>query len=360
MVKNNEIVAADASKELEKQQRIQQRVENSIQKAQKIQEQSKRHNSELAFVKDMEYFWAWMQFQYEVDEPYYPVSKGTIFTFVADHLEGLDSEVDKKLTELEYKHKLGPHKVSTVERRLSSLARAHNEYHEAGTGRKHVYSPEISALIKSKKKEAPKSDKKDAVTLDQLERLIAAIDVSTLRGILVRAVLSVAFASGGRRRSELCSMNVSDIRRYEVDQQPGYFFTIDLGETKTTSINDDESVPVMGNAALYLQKWLDASQVYEGRLFRAVRPNGSVSKQMSENWYRDRLKELALATGLELQKIGTHSIRAGFVTQCGKENVPFEDARQLSKHKSYKVFSGYYQAGNVINNQAAKLMSKKK
>ena len=54
-------------------------------------------------------------------------------------------------------------------------------------------------------------------------------------------------------------------------------------------------------------------------------------------------------------EFGAHSLRSGFVTQCGRIGGSRHEAMVLTGHKSVTVFDGYYEAGNVINNTTARI-----
>ncbi|MCP5120417.1 MAG: hypothetical protein GY953_57215, partial [bacterium] len=251
----------------------------------------------------------------------YPVPQPVLFTFVSEHLNGLDETVDRKLVALGVKQRPGPHKLTTIRRRLSSLAKMH-AFEAPEHGAEHVYHPRIRELLRAAGREPRnRRSKKDAITTHELDRLFAHLDLTHPRGILLRAVLSVGLASGGRRRSELSAIQFEQLTRHPQDEAPGYYFTIAMQETKTHDAADEiPQVPVMYEAAEHLQAWLRISHIASGPLFRAVRPDGRLSQRMSPEWLRLRMKELAKVSGLAVDRISPHSLRAGFVTQCGRDD----------------------------------------
>jgi len=52
---------------------------------------------------------------------------------------------------------------------------------------------------------------------------------------------------------------------------------------------------------------------------------------------------------------GAHSLRSGFVTECGLQGHSRGEGMALTGHKSSAVFDRYYQAGAVLNNPAARI-----
>jgi hypothetical protein len=54
---------------------------------------------------------------------------------------------------------------------------------------------------------------------------------------------------------------------------------------------------------------------------------------------------------------GAHSLRSGFVTEAGRQNVPVREAMQLTGHRSLAIFLRYFQTGAVQRSAAANLIS---
>jgi integrase len=81
---------------------------------------------------------------------------------------------------------------------------------------------------------------------------------------------------------------------------------------------------------------------------------------VTENGIRPRVvarivKRRAAMAGLDKTLFAGHSLRSGFVTEAGMQGKPMGDIMALSGHKTVAVVAGYYQAGNALNNSAAKL-----
>jgi len=86
------------------------------------------------------------------------------------------------------------------------------------------------------------------VTGDLLAKLLSACAGDRLVDLRDRALLLVAFSSGGRRRSEVAALRVEDL----VDEEPVRTDPTDatsaplpchLGRTKTTTADDNEYEP---------------------------------------------------------------------------------------------------------------------
>ena len=53
---------------------------------------------------------------------------------------------------------------------------------------------------------------------------------------------------------------------------------------------------------------------------------------------------------------GAHSLRSGFVTEAGRQNVPLGEAMGMTGHRSLAVFLRYFRTGAVQNTQSAQLL----
>jgi hypothetical protein len=59
-----------------------------------------------------------------------------------------------------------------------------------------------------------------------------------------------------------------------------------------------------------------------------------------------------LECGLE-GDFGAHSLRSGYVTEAGRQNVPIREAMGLTGHRSLVTFLRYFQSGAVTATRAA-------
>lgn len=67
------------------------------------------------------------------------------------------------------------------------------------------------------------------------------------------------------------------------------------------------------------------------------------------------MKRRAQLAGLE-GDFSAHSLRSGFVTEAGRQNVPLGDAMALTGHRSVPTFLRYFQTGAVARTRAANLL----
>ena len=172
--------------------------------------------------------------------------------------------------------------------------------------------------------------KKAALTKDLLRELLATCDDS-LRGQRDRALLLFAWASGGRRRSEVASADMRFLQRLA----PGRFH-YELVHSKTNQSGSDRREnfkPVLGAAGDALELWLAASDIQEGTLFRRVLKGGHLGGPLSAAAVGDIVKHRSALAGLE-SKYSAHSLRSGFVTEAVKQQIPLPETMAMTGHRS--------------------------
>lgn len=336
-------------------------------------EAHKTDNSERAYYAGLRYFWAWCWYTWGVTEEAYPVPEPLIEAYVIGQLKGFRREVDEVMIELGIKKTPNPSKLSTIEQRLWSLNRAHQE-HVKDIGERYVYTQAVRQLLKSARKDARhRKEKSKALVRDLLMELIDALDdMEPIYATMMRAMLSVGFAAGGRRVSELVSLAPGDITRRDTANTPGWFFELALGKSKTRKAADDVKVlPVRGQTAIWLMEWIrlrEELDISGPPLFRAVRvtktrsgkdggqeTHGHVQKGISADWFWRHISALAEKAGIE-GRITPHSLRAGYCTQAVRDGINPKDAMSMTDHKSLTVFMGYVAAADLLESDAGKLL----
>lgn len=303
-------------------------------------------NTRRSYASDVGYFWAWAAAALKVAEAY-PVEPATVALFVRQHLEGLPEGIEDRLRSEGRKRKAGPLAVATIERRVAALRSLHR--------RRRLPEPvdrEVLDLLRAGRRQraaAGGQHKKRAITRDLLDRLLATCEGDGLRGLRDAAILLVGWSSGGRRRSELAAIEVSHLEPDGVD------FVLLVPKSKTDQEGVGARVPVAGRAAEALRSWMEAAGLTEGPLFRQivgdVPGHGGVS-----SWQVTQIvKFRAELAGLAPAQFGAHSLRSGFLTQCGREGVQIAEAMAMSCHRDVGVALGYHQAGSALKNPAARL-----
>jgi len=303
-------------------------------------------STKRAYKRDLTYFTAWHQATFK-RTPRFPVPVDTIIRFILDHNGKMDAKVDAALVTAGHKRRPGPITLRSIRRYLSSLSVHHNE-----RGLKNPVRDERVRLLLRRAQRARATElphQKAAITADLLKQLIATCDDS-LHGKRDRAILLVGFASGGRRRSELANLRVEDL----VKVKGGYVVTVRA--SKTDQVGSGHEVPILGEAATALKKWLLASGLRSGPLFRGIAPNNKVSASICGRTINRIVKQRIELIGLDSACFGAHSLRAGFITEAGRRGKTLGDAMALSGHRDSKVASSYFRRAKLLSNTAGTML----
>lgn len=307
------------------------------------------------------YWSAWLQLRYGQALGDAPLPATVAVQFVLDHLarplaDGtwahlLPPTVDAVLVKARIKSKLGPLAFNTVSHRLAVLGKWHRL--------QSWDSPSDSAALKSLLREARKAQsrhgvnvlKKTAAVVEPLQAMLATCS-DGVRGLRDCALLLLAWSGGGRRRSEVVSLQISDVRRLDADT-----WLYALGATKTDTGGTRREKPLRGPAAHALAVWLEIAPADSGPLFRRLFKGGKVGTSgLSADQVARIVQRRAQLAGLE-GDWAAHSLRSGFVTEAGRQGVPLGEVMAMTEHRSVGTVMGYFQAGLLLSSRATEMFS---
>lgn len=234
-------------------------------------------NTLRALTSDLAYLEAWELAATGKSLPW-PVPEALLLKFVAHHLwdpekraadpdHGMPDEVDDNLRRQGFLKSTGPHAPATVRRRLASWSTLTKWRGLNGA----FASPALKSAIRLSVRAVPRTRRRKsakAVTGDVLGKLLATCATDSLRDLRDRAILMVAFASGGRRRSEIAGLRCEQLTAQPpievADGPPLPSLAIHLGRTKTTTGEQDEVVYLTGRPVEALNGWLAAAKIDKG------------------------------------------------------------------------------------------------
>jgi integrase len=302
--------------------------------------------------------WFWLRYHRPIA---LPVSEATVVQFIVDHAQRssgagevtteLPAELDAELVRAGFKAALGAPALATLQHRISVLSKVHQLQSAPNPCESASVRELLARTRRAYAKRGVKPKKQAAATKDVLEALLETCDDS-LAGIRNRALLLFAWSSGGRRRSEVTTARVEDLTR----QQDGSF-AFKLARSKTDQAGDDAAggdKPLVGSAALALDRWLLRSGITSGFIFRRIRRGGKLAEALSPAAVRDIVKARAGAAGLE-GDYSAHSLRSGFVTEAAHRSVPIAETMALTGHTSVATVIGYFRTADALKSGAARL-----
>lgn len=157
-----------------------------------------------------------------------------------------------------------------------------------------------------------------------------------------RALLLTAFASGGRRRSEVAALRVEDLADedpvradpFEKNSPPLPCLSIRLGRTKTTAVDDDAHVLLIGRPVTALKRWLAEAQIEDGPVFRRIDQWGNVDRRaLTPQSVSLILKARCEQAGLGPALFSAHGLSSGNLTEAANRGIPLPEAMPQSLHK---------------------------
>ncbi|WP_291855125.1 site-specific integrase [Bradyrhizobium sp.] len=329
-------------------------------------------NSLRALASDLAYLEAWAQAAIGAALPW-PASESLVLKFVAHHLwdpakretdpqHGMPSDVAAALRESEMLRSTGPHAPSTV-RRLASWGTLHRWKGQEGP----FASPSLRSALRLAVRAGtrPRQRKsKRAVTRDVLDRLLATCRSDRLADTRDLAILLLAFASGGRRRSEVARLRVeqiSDEPAVPLDpknpQSPTLAcMSIQLGRTKAGMADEARRVLLVGPPVEALREWLERADISKGPIFRAIdRWEAIEERALTPQSINLIVKRRCALAGLEAREFSAHGLRSGYLTEAAQRGVSLPEAMQQSQHRSVQQAASYYNEADRRLGQAARL-----
>ncbi len=327
-------------------------------------------NTLRALTSDLAYLQAWSLASTGLSLPW-PVPEALLLKFVAHHLwdpekrlsdpdHGMPSDVEEKLRIQGFLRTVGPHAPDTVRRRLATWSTLTKWRGLQGA----FASPALKSAIRLSVRATPRPRKRKsakAVTSDVLSKLIATCRTDSLRDVRDKAILMVAFASGGRRRSEVAGLRKEQLTPEAPipveDSSPLPSLSIHLGRTKTSGADSDEIVYLTGRPVDALNAWLKAGRIDKGSVFRAIDRWGNVSaRALDPKAISDIVKQRAAMAGLNPTEFSAHGLRSGYLTEAANRGIPLPEAMEQSRHRSAQQASEYYNHAQRRSGRASRML----
>jgi integrase len=316
-------------------------------------------NTMASYKSALRYWAAWYGIRYG-GQIQLPVPSPCVLQFIVDHVErttdkGLVSElpvlIEQTLVQAGYKGKLGALAHNTLVHRIAVLSKVHQVRELKNPCQDPTVRELLSRTRKAYAKRGALPQKKEALTKDPLQAILATCDDS-LRGKRDRALLLFAWASGGRRRSEVTGADMQFLKPIP----EGFVYNLAYSKTNQAGVDlPENNKPLLGAAAAALTAWLQASGIGSGAIFRSVRKGGHLGERLSPAAVRAIVKERCALAGID-GAFSAHSLRSGFVTEAGRQQVPLADTMAMTGHHNVATVMGYFRANASVRNAAANLL----
>lgn len=258
------------------------------------------------------------------------------------------------------------HKLSTIRRRLTGIAQKHKEHDlETPTANRRIHT--LIASIAREKHERP--NKKEAMHLANLKQVLKHVNTDTLIGKRDACILRVGFWAC-LRRSELANLNVSDVQFTDEG------VTINIRFSKTDQEGAGQKVGLCYRPNIEvcpvraLQRWLEASGLQSGALFRHVigdaisayiLKRGGVElsrhERVSGGVIAHCIKRYCRMAGLDAANFSGHSLRRGFATTADRSRVSFTDIKRHGRWRHDATCRSYMETTDIWENNPTAAIS---
>ncbi|MGO4623808.1 tyrosine-type recombinase/integrase [Ensifer sp. 2YAB10] len=332
-------------------------------------------NTLRAFASDLGYLEAWCHLATGSPLPW-PAPEGLLLKFVAHHLwdpgrraedpsHGMPVEVESGLRSQRLLRANGPHAPETVRRRLTSWSTLTRWRGLTGAFDGPALKSALRLAVRVSARPRQRKSKK-AVTGDILAKLLDACAGERLVDLRDRALLLLAFASGGRRRSEVAALRVEDhtdedpvLADPSIPDSPSLpCLSIRVGRTKTTTRDDDERMVLIGRPVLALKGWLEAAGIESGPVFRRIDQWGNINRRaLTPQSVNLIVKGRCKQAGLDPTSFSAHGLRSGYLTEAANRGIPMPEAMQQSLHRSVTQAARYYNDAERKQGRAARLVT---
>lgn len=202
--------------------------------------------------------------------------------------------------------------TASIGRMITSLRRFHQYLKQEGLMEN---DPMVTIQMPKKQQKLPK-----VLSMDEIERLLAAPDVKTVLGLRDRAILELLYATG-LRVSELIHITMSEIH-------------LDIGFIQTIGKGDKERIVPLGEeAAFWIAEYLSDSRpaLAKGRketafLFLNFHGNGFTRQGIWKN-----LKQTVRDSGIK-KNVSPHMLRHSFATHILENGADLRIVQELLGH----------------------------
>jgi integrase len=291
-----------------------------------------------------------------------PVPAAAVLQFIVDHaqrttegglVQELPAAVDQALVDAGHKARIGPFALNTIVHRIAVLSKVH----QLRSVENPAADPKVKELLSMTRRAYAKrgalARKKDALTRDPLDALLATCD-NSLAGKRDRALLLFGWSTGGRRRSEIAEANMKYLKPCRDGE-----FSYELAHSKTNQSGEDRpenEKPVVGAAAEALREWLKTSGIKDGAIFRRIRRGGHLGEPLCAAALRDIVRRRCALARID-GDYSAHSLRSGFVTEACTQDVGLPEIMAMTGHRSTQTLLGYNRGGSSRRASVLRLLS---
>ena len=245
------------------------------------------------------------------------------------------------------------HSPATMRRRLVAIGQAHKLAKVEWVPGHPVVRATLRGILR---KHGRPTRKAAALGTAELKRLVATCD-RTMSGVRDRAMLLLAYA-GALRRSELAAVQ----REHLTFTAEGMRLMIPRAKSDQTGEGVELGIPRGAKPETCpvkaMEAWLRASDCQYGPVFRKINASGTIELTALHPYsVPDILSRHFVAAGLSAsgyERLSSHGLRAGFVTEAYKAGARDEEIMGHTRHRDLKTMRGYVRRAKLLTESPVK------
>lgn len=250
--------------------------------------------------------------------------------------------------------------VSTVRARLAALAYAQDlRNQETGDAPPVTRTAEVLGMVEAlERKHGAPPDQKEPIRREELFEMVTTLP-DTLVGHRDRALILLGFMAG-LRRSELVALTVEDLNAVREGVE------ITIWKSKTDQKAEGQLIAVAAShtelcPADALVRWFDEAKIEAGPLFWPIRKSGELDRRQPLSGQAVGLivKRHAERIGLDPDRFGGHSLRAGFATEAARMGFDAMAIASQTRHRSLETLRGYVRRGSLFHNNPSAALARR-
>lgn len=241
-----------------------------------------------------------------------------------------------------------PSGVSTIERALAAISKAHQLAGLPSEVRSTAVSEVMRGLIRSQG--GVKKRRKRPLLREEILTL-ARLPGDSLHAKRDRCLLLLGWACA-LRRAELVTIRFEDLERTKA----GTKVRIPLSKADQDGRNARE-LHVKADTQVHqaLEDWLACSGISSGPIFRGIRNGTVLPGRLTPRLVAEITKREALKHGLDPALFAGHSLRTGWVTQAAQDGLRIDEIMNQTGHRNADQVLEYIRQATGFTSAAARV-----
>jgi len=251
------------------------------------------------------------------------------------------------------------YKLNTIKRRIAAIAAKHKELGHTFNSKHPLIKKQMDSIKRNLKNQLEQTP---PLLFDDLKKIIDEIDREIRQNpqkkinYRDKAIILIGWF-GAFRRSELVNLKYENV----ILEENGLIIKMTKSKTDQEGNLEPKGLEKSSNLNSpycpyynYLV-WLNESKIVSGKIFRHIDTSNIINHEsLSDKAIALIIKNRALKSGIENNKLSGHSFRAGFATELARQGATESEIMKTTQHKSADMVRRYIRDAEVLNTAAKK------